>query len=338
MPELFEDVSVDEFALPTDADQIARKNAKAMADTGETAPAAAVEPEQVVEEPAEPVAEEPAAGEEVVAEETASEKLLAGNFKTTEELERAYEELRSLNGRQSQELGELRKTFEEQFAQINQRLETPTAPPVQITADLIESNPAYAAQLAYEQNNGVAFQAAFEQWKEEQPFEAAAWAATKHNEEQLAALRAEQEQRYRELQAQVAPAAENVAASQVTSLIAQAEATTPGLSEFVASDKVAPLAQEFPEVAAALLSGTPKQKFESLRALHLIAKGRESDNLKATTEQVGRATAEEAQRVREEAFVASATTTSSGVKPSKADTIAAEWDAMDAPHRDGWNI
>jgi hypothetical protein len=53
--------------------------------------------------------------------------------------------------------------------------------------------------------------------------------------------------------------------------------------------------------------------------------------------EVGRATALEAQKVREDSFVASSTYASSG-KPSKADEIAAEWDEMERPWKDGWQL
>jgi hypothetical protein len=54
--------------------------------------------------------------------------------------------------------------------------------------------------------------------------------------------------------------------------------------------------------------------------------------------EVGRTTALEAQRAREEAFVASATTATSGYKPSKADQYAAEWDEIDRPWVEGWQV
>ncbi len=341
MTDLFaEDVSVDDFALPTDADQIALKNAKAGAATEE--------PAVVEETPAEVVAEEvPAeerprtadgtfAAKEV--EETPAEKLYAGKYKTPDELERAYQELQSLAGRQGSEVAELRQAFEARLSQIDERLATPVAPPVQITSDLIETNPAYAAQLAYEQDNGTAFQIAFQAWKEEDPFSASTWASGKQTETQLAEIRAEYETKLNGLQSQLTPVAQSAQVQQVNSLIGQAEAQTPGLSAFIASDKVAAVAQEFPEEAQLLISGTPDQKVRSLQKLFLIDGGRNRDTLQVTTEQVGRATAEEAQRVREESFVASATTASSGVKPTKAQEIASEWDALEAPYNEGWNV
>lgn len=335
--------NADEFALPGDEARLAQ-----ITPVEETAPAeqpvAMAEPEAVAEDapavddrPRNPdgtFAAKPAEAD-LAAEETPAERLLAGNFKTADELERAYEELRSLNGRQGQELGDLRRTFEQQFAQINEQLQRqPQAPPVQITSDLIDTNPAYAAQLAYEQENGTAFQLAFSAWKDEDPFGASAWAGAKQTETQIAELNAKYEERLSAVQAQIAPVTQTAQAARIAALVAQ----TPGLAEFVASDKIATVAQEFPEVAAALLSGTPDQKVRSLQTLHQIARGRESDNLQVTQQDIARQQAEQAQAVREEAFVASASTTSAGVKPSVADQIAADWGADKALIEAGWNV
>lgn len=336
---------MDDFALDTDADQIALKNAKA-ADAAE-APAEVEEPAAVEEAP---VVEDVATDErlrnpdgtfaanEPAAEETPAEKLYAGKYKSADELERAYQELQSHAGRQGSEISELRQAFETRLSQIDERLATPPAPPVQITAELIESNPGYASQLAYEQDNGTAFAIAFETWQEMEPFKAAAWANAKTTEAQIAELSAKYEERLDAVQSQLGPVAKSTDAAVLNSLLTQAEAKTPGLTEFVLSDKVAQVAQEFPDEAELLLNGTPDQKARSLQKLFLIDGGRNRDTLQATTEQVGRATAIEAEKVREESFVASATTASSGVKPSRADEIAASWDEIDKPYNDGWQV
>jgi hypothetical protein len=84
--------------------------------------------------------------------------------------------------------------------------------------------------------------------------------------------------------------------------------------------------------------GTPDQKIEAIRALHQVHRGRLGDTLKVQTEEIARATAEKSQQAREEAFVASATTASTGTKPSKAEEIAADWDAEKSLLAAGWNV
>lgn len=352
MPELFEDVSVDEFALPTDADQIALKNAKA---AGETPPAPVAEEPEAVETVDEPEAVEDGVDVEVVAEESDPEveKLhnVLAKFGIDPEqatsgqlnMAKSLRELERIEGERRGEIGDLRAALEALPAQIGSHIASaqpaaPPPPPVQITADLIEQNPGYATSLAYEQGNQAALSIAFEQWKLEDPASAGAWAATETMKAELAAQKAEHERQLRELEARVAPAAAASEEQKLRHLFAQAETANPGLSEFAASADFEAVGAEFPGLVAQIASGSPDQKVEAVTALHQIHRGRISDNLKVTKEEIARQQAETAQQVREDAFVASASTTSSGVKPSKADEIAAEWDAIDAPHRDGWNI
>lgn len=341
MTDLFaEDVSAEDFALPGDAAILGRET-----------PAA--EPDPVVEEaPAEPVAEteEPAKQErlrnedgtfapnpvdEPVAETQQADESDADYATRIAQLEQRLADKDEFIGRQSQEVAEVRRLMEQIAEKQN---ETPAAPPVQITGDMIDQNPAYAAQLAYEQDNGVAFAQAFEAWKEEDPFQAAAWATGKQNELQLAELERKQEERFAALQATVAPAAQTAQVAQLNTLLAAADEKNPGLLAFVASDKAAALASEFPEAAQLLVAGTPDQKVRSLQMLHQIDRGRASDTLKVTEEQVAREVAVQGQQAREDAFVASASTTTSGQTLSKAEQIGAEWDAMEAPYKDGWNL
>jgi hypothetical protein len=125
---------------------------------------------------------------------------------------------------------------------------------------------------------------------------------------------------------------------QLNALVAAAAAQHPGLAEFVSSDAITQLAQEIPEIGQMLASGAPDQQVRAITSLYQVHRGRESDNLRVTQAEVARATAEQAQQVREEAFVASTTMSATGVKPSRADEIAAEWDAIRRPYDDGWNV
>lgn len=343
MPDLFEDaVSVEDFVLPSDAALEQRPADRPRDEQGRFA-AADPEPEPVVEEPAAEedapvVEEEPAVEEPVAEEETAAERLYAGNFKNVDDLERAYEDLRSKFGQQGSELGDLRKAFEDRFAELDQRLQTPQAPPVQITADLVEQNPAYATVLAYEQNNPAALQIAFENWKVEDPTAAAVWLSDTKATEREKALRQEYEAKLQQFEQRLAPAAAAGEEQQLAGLVQAAANANPGLTEFVTGDQLAAVANEFPEDATTLATGTPDQKARALVKLFQIHRGRVSDNLAVSKEEIARTAAVEAQKVREEAFVASATSTSSGEKPSAAERIAAQWAEARAPIDEGWNI
>lgn len=339
MADLFqEDVSTEDFALPGDEERLL---GRARAATEAPAPAEPVaEPEATTETPAEPeAAEQPAEPAAEAPPETAAqieEKLLAGKYKTPDELERAYIELHQLHGRTSQEVGELRQAVQQLAENVNQ---PPQAPPVQVTSDLIEANPAYAAQMAYDQDNGPAFQAAFEAWKELDPTTAAVWAAGKQAEEREAEIRRAYDERIAKLETSFQPVADTAQATEAGRLAAARADQLPGLAEFITdTPTVSQLANEFPDEAQLILSGSPDQKVRAFEKLFLIHRGRVSDTHRVTQEQVARDTAQAAQQAREDAFVASATTVSGGTQPSREEQIGAEWDAMEAPYRDGWNV
>lgn len=326
MPDLFEEaVSAEDFALPGDAERLGRMAAKAEAaaepQTEYVEAPAAAEPAE-----AEPVADAPAEGTPPSDETPAVDPAVV-------QLEKRLQDKDEFIGRLSNELGELRQAV----TQMDQRVNAPA--PVEVTTDLIDTNPALAAQLAYDQNNGVAFQAAFEAWKDFDPTTAAVWAAGKQADEREAELKRTYEERFARMEASLGPVSQQTAANEAGRLISDRAAAIPGLGEFITNTPaVTAMANEFPDEAEHILNGTPDQKVRAFEKLFLIHRGRESDTHRATQEEVARETAVAAQQAREDAFVASATTTSSGVKPSRAEQIGSEWDAMDAPYKDGWNV
>lgn len=165
-----------------------------------------IEPEAAPEGTPEPVAEvpEPEApedgrprdeqgrftkAEEQTSVEEQAEQLLAGKFKSPEELEHAYTELQSRMGQQGSELGQLRETLEK----LNQRLEVPEQEPQfaldQPTIDWfdeqVERSPQAAATWAKENDtSGVLYQRALDYWKEDDPFAAATWVFNDRLEQQ----------------------------------------------------------------------------------------------------------------------------------------------------------
>lgn len=258
-------------------------------------------------------------------EAAATERLLAGKYRTVEDLERAYAEAqkmipeyadwRKLNG----EVEYLREQLQQQAA--------PAAAPIQITADLIERDPASAAVLAYEQDNGHAFRIAFEAWREEDPFSAATWASQKSAEQNMQEVEQKYEQRFRELEQRVAPAAAAVAQQQSSAQLAKVAEEFPEIPALFESGRLAEIAQQFPgTIGAALISEDPAVKAEALRAAAGFERGRQRDTLQANVQDVARAQAEEERRAAEDAYVASSTTATAAesVKLTAEQEVAAQ--------------
>jgi len=282
---------------------------------------AAAVAEQLGEEPAEQprnelgqFASEDAAADEsaepvAAPEAEAAATLLAGKYKTQEDLERGYLEQKAVLDRQGAELGELRRAFEEQMAALTERLDTPApVPHRQITQNDIESNPAHATQVAYEQGDQTTATVAFEQWKLEDPAGASAWWADKRIEENEKKIRAEFETRFKQFEDQVAPIQ---AKTEQAELAQQVASLSDDARAFLTADNgslVAQLATEFPIAKQAIETGTPAQKIEAINMLHGIHRGRTADTLTKASADVARTVAQEAQAVREDAYVASAST------------------------------
>lgn len=238
-------------------------------------------------------------------------------------------------GSLNNELGQLRP-LRDQLDQIQARLDQPVTSSTQITAELIESNPAAATQLAYEQQNPVALQAAFEEWEEQQPARAAAWWANTKIEEN----NRQWQERVSQLEQRIDPLAardENTAFAQVVSEITTAD---PG-----ALDRIRDGAATLPQDVAgalyfALEHGAPEQKIGAFKALNDLTRGR--DETPATLESVrdlAREQALEADRAIAEAGVVSATATKTvPAGKSAADLIGDEWAEQEKPYIDGWNF
>jgi hypothetical protein len=353
--DLFDETPADEFSLPGD-DALIRKisaaepvEAEYQEPDGEAVPVERVRDESGRFAKAESATDEPVADAEpdpvepdaVVEGETAaeaSERLLAGNFKNVDDLERAYEDLRSRFGQQGNELGEIRRAFDERLNKIDDRLANPPAAPQQITQELVDTNPGYATALAYEQGNQGALAVAYESWKVEDPAAAGAWLGAKQAEQLFNQQLAAQQQQIQELRTQIEPAAAVATEQQRAALVAAAAAKHPGLAEFVGSDAINDLATEIPEFGQMLASGQPELQARAITNLYEVHRGRESANLKVGQQEVARAVAR--------AGAAGAGRRLRGVnhhvdqrhEAVRADEIAAEWDAMRSPFDDGWNI
>jgi hypothetical protein len=100
------------------------------------------------------------------------------------------------------------------------------------------------------------------------------------------------------------------------------------------------IAKEYEAVVQnTLQDGTPEAQLQVLKFLYQEARGRQADTLTATKTQVAQEAQEGADRAIQDAQVASATAVKSDPpRKSAADLIAEEWDALERPLADGWNV
>jgi uncharacterized coiled-coil protein SlyX len=285
--------------------------AEALAESPE--PGEAVEaPEAVAETVEEPVAEgrpRNPDGTFAAKEPEGEERLYAGQYKTVEELERAVQEKQQFADRLANELGETRRAMEERFTGLEERIATPITPQTPITRELIEENPGAATQLAFQQGNQQALQIAYEAWKYEEPADAATWRAEVINNQRIAQLEQQYEARLAQIEQRVAPAETQALDTEWARTFRGLEAKYPDLRTYQA--EMTEIVDQFPQFAANLQPGaTPEDRGKALESLYLIARGRTADTLRATQGEIAQQTAVEAQRVREDAFVASQTSQS----------------------------
>lgn len=204
--------------------------------------------------------------QEVVAEPT--EPTVAELQKALAAAEARLAEKDSFIGRQSSDVGELREQVEE----LRQRLNTPVAPtaaPIQITQELIDTNPGLAVQEAYRQNNEPALHAAFDAWKDEDPFTAATWLADRKLEQQQKV----NDERFAAQQAEIAKASagaeQSAEATQWKTAFDEVKVTHPDFLEH-AERLLTEVAPKYPVIANALSTGNAAEKAQALSALYAL--------------------------------------------------------------------
>ena len=261
-------------------------------------------------EPAVP-AETPApeAVEEQTPAEEAVEKLFAGKYKSPEELEAAYLEAQSALGRQGQEVGELRAAFDTLSAEV--AASKPQLAPVTITQDLIDTNPAQATLLAYEQRNEQALQIAFDAWKDEDPFTAGSWLAEKRDEQREQALRQELDAVRSEMQTLSKPQQEAEERKQWSDAFAIVSKDHPDFVQNAARilEEVAP---KYPALTGTLATGSAEAKAEILAALYSLDRNGNPAEIAAQLQQEAEAAAQEAEANRNGSTVVTQTTAGQG--------------------------
>jgi len=254
-----------------------------------------------------------AAGSQETEEQTEAEKLLAGKYKTVEDLERAYQEASSKLGQQGSELGELRKLIEERLpAEDETEFEQPTYDPSYASSiqNLVESGRFQeAAVYAAQSGNQPLYEAALDAWYDEQPRAAAAF--ERHLELQAMEARFQQ-QRQPEIQARVQQEA-NTAWSNVSRKFTD----LPQLA-----DKVLEAGKHYPDVLRVLQTDSSIEgKERALEALYKIAKADSLDTLGAAAKEAEQVASDEARREKADSVVASASNAKREAPTTKVDAF-----------------
>ena len=325
------------FELPGDAALVATltENSEAAPESVDNAPPApeeAVTPTEAPDADGRPRDEKgrflPAA--EPVVEEVVPElppELILGKFRSNDELAVAYRELESFKGQQANEIGLLRRQVEQIAAQTAPRPQTYDADAI---VEHFTENPTSilpAIEQAYQSGDRALVHLGIKALDDMNPVLAGELRTEIAKRDAIA-----------EMSQQMQPAM-----AQAESADIQARAQTlanryPDIGDFLASPELATLAEQFPLAKRAITEGSADDRFSAIESLYLIQKGRATDNLRDTTREVARQTAEQAAALREEGFVASATQTAGAAELSPAQKLAAQWDAQDAPLKSGWNV
>lgn len=230
--------------------------------------------------------------------------LLLGKFKTPEELAQAYEALEAHLGEQGLELGRLRK-IEEKLDSLAQPQSAIPQLPGNFEA-ILETNPGYAVQLAYEAGATHELQAAFAVWQEDDPASAYMWWSDQRVAAATKDLEARLEERLAPFREQSAQVEKQTAAQEVAAAYA---ALTQRYPDFEDVSKLMPdMARRAPEIVEALKR--PGSQERVLENLYWMARGQRADELAAAQQQRQQEQAQQSQEERAQATVASATATS----------------------------
>lgn len=273
------------------------------------------ETEAATQEPAEPEASEPEQQPATPEPEETPESRIAELERQIAERDARIAEQQSFTGRQSSEVGELRQKIAEMEARLSTPSE-PAAPTVPVTQDLIDTDPARATVLAFQQRDETSLQRAYEAWADEQPAQAAVWLVEQKMTAMLAERDARHQQELEELRAATQPSVEQTKAAEEQRVLNEAfnlaQGERPDFLEHAARifDEVIPA---YPALSRQLLEGTVETKAEVLKVLYDIDKMNRQDPeaIKAQLEaEAAAAAAEEAQGSASAAGVSGQTTAS----------------------------
>lgn len=314
----------------TPAEAVVAEEAPAAADTAE--PEAAAEPEAEAEPEPGP-ARDPETGRFMSKEDAAAiedpdvQRFLSKYGGDPEKALRAAVEAEKMIGKQGSELGELRRVIEERFAaaepeDTGNEIYDPNA-----LEEWFDANPhqvPVVALQAHHDGNEFLRDAAMLAWEDLDR------AGAKQFERQVLRDELRREQQAAQTQASQASDLSRTAAQEFGE-------SHPDLAKFAPA--MQELAGQYPSMLEILGRGSKEAQIEVLDFLYTKARARHADTLTATTKEVAAAQEADADRAIQEAAVASATTVKADPpRKGAADVIGEEWEAYEAPRRDGWNL
>lgn len=248
------------------------------------------------------------------------ERLLAGKYRTPEELEAAYSELASAYGRQGNEMGELRKAVESLQESMPQQQ---AYQPSYDWDNLIDVNPAMAAQAAYESGDQFQLNRAVQAWEDVAPGAPSLWA-------QVEAMKAQIAEMQESVPQQIQPLIEQQATQQTQQILGEFYRQHPGAEKYSQqmSDRVMsdPLG---PRLIQVLENGTPQEKVGVLTYLFNQVRAtdpQQADTLQAQAKDIAVEQARLAEQAKLEAQVVSASNSNAGDPPPQ-DPADAMWEA-----------
>ena len=234
-------------------------------------------------------------------------------------------EKEAMIGRQSTEIGELRAWREQAQAYFEQQQAAQQAPqPPADWDDLIDQNPAYAAQLANANGDQYNLQRAMQEWESVSPGAPGLWVQQEHL--------AQQQQQILHQQASSQGQQRQAETGQKVAELADKYPDLPSLVE-----QMSEIAPQYPHEMWALASGHPEVVSKAVESLYLKARGLHADTLVARGQVNAQKLAQDEARVAQEAQVVSGSRTNREPAPSLAEAIAADWPSDDRL-KSGWNI
>jgi len=266
-----------------------------------------VEPDAEEETPAEPTAAEEQPRDEMgrfaakEAELGEEQPLIAGRFRSHEELEKAYLALDSEFGRRNQEWGDLRK----EMAALREAIPQPQPQSVPLTQDVVSwvdeqvaENPHGIAEWARQNDpSGVLYNRVLDAWYELAPRQASAFE------------RQQELQHFQGMLAQQqAPLVEAAQQQKVTEAFLAVRAELPDIDKY--AEQILAEAQANPELLAPLASGTAPDRERVIRNLYRLARSEEANTVASAVGQELAQRAEQAEAARQQAFVATGSATS----------------------------
>lgn len=255
---------------------------------------------------------------------------------------RSYMELETELGRLRGELGQARSLAEERLAGIEQRIQQPPSPatvPADFDWDAIAYEDPYRA-LTIAANTGNR-----EMYETAKAAVEAVHPAIPRMFEHQAAMNSQ----LTELQQQMQETREPVIRSEKQAVVTNAYKEV--AAEYPDFEELAPVMNQivtevstnggYDWISPELDSGDPARAKAAWRQLALSARGLQGENLADAARVAAREHVAETNRAKQDAVVASASTTVTPAALSAAEKIGAQWEEIDAPFRgadSGWNI